>query len=154
MPTDDFPLLRCDVPRLVLDTNVVLDWLLFRNPGCEPLAEALTSGRALWVATAAMHDELRTCLHAACCKCGDPTCRRSPRRATAGHTRSLPSLGHCSRACAAPIRTIRSSSTSRCSSAAPSLLSRDRAVLKLARRARDAGIAILTPEAWAMSIGA
>jgi len=35
-----------------------------------------------------------------------------------------------------------------------SLLSRDRAVLKLARRAREAGIAILTPEAWAMPIGA
>jgi hypothetical protein len=36
----------------------VLDWLYFRDPGCAALAEAVTSGRVRWIASAAMHDEI------------------------------------------------------------------------------------------------
>ena len=43
---------------LILDTNVVLDWLVFGDAGCNTLAQALTEGRARWVATEAMRDEL------------------------------------------------------------------------------------------------
>ena len=34
-----------DCRQWVLDTNVVLDWLLFRLPSLEPLREALSAGR-------------------------------------------------------------------------------------------------------------
>jgi len=34
------------MPRLVLDTNVWLDWLVFRDPGVEPLKAAAAAGRA------------------------------------------------------------------------------------------------------------
>ncbi|MDE2297629.1 MAG: PIN domain-containing protein, partial [Burkholderiales bacterium] len=43
---------------VVLDTNVVLDWLVFHNPECGPLHASITAGRVRWVATAAMRDEL------------------------------------------------------------------------------------------------
>lgn len=43
---------------LVLDTNVVLDWLVFHDPSAEPLAKALHAGRARWCVCARMLDEL------------------------------------------------------------------------------------------------
>lgn len=43
---------------LVLDTNVVLDLLHFRDPAVAPLRAALESGRASCVANAACRDEL------------------------------------------------------------------------------------------------
>ena len=43
----------------VLDTNVVLDWLLFGNPQCAVLQQALTTSALRWVATAEMRNELR-----------------------------------------------------------------------------------------------
>jgi len=43
---------------LVLDTNVVLDWLAFRHPVGTPIEEALTSGQCRWLCTRPMRDEL------------------------------------------------------------------------------------------------
>ena len=43
---------------LVLDTNVVLDLLHFRDPAVEPLREALHNGRAACFGNAACRDEL------------------------------------------------------------------------------------------------
>lgn len=42
---------------VVLDTNVVLDWLLFRDPRVAALAAALGSGRLRWVACMRMREE-------------------------------------------------------------------------------------------------
>ena len=39
--------------RVVLDTNVVLDWLLFANPQGQALGTAVTRGQLRWIATAA-----------------------------------------------------------------------------------------------------
>lgn len=46
------------MPLVVLDTNLALDLLVFDDPGCVPLREALSSGDLRWIATAAMRDEL------------------------------------------------------------------------------------------------
>lgn len=43
---------------MVLDTNVVLDWLVFDDAAARPLARAIVEGRLCWVATPAMLDEL------------------------------------------------------------------------------------------------
>lgn len=43
---------------LVIDTNVVLDLLVFRDPAAAPLADALAASRQRWIATDAMRDEL------------------------------------------------------------------------------------------------
>jgi putative PIN family toxin of toxin-antitoxin system len=44
--------------RLVLDTNVVLDLLVFADPAARPLAAALALRRVEWLATASMREEL------------------------------------------------------------------------------------------------
>jgi putative PIN family toxin of toxin-antitoxin system len=44
--------------RLVIDTNVVLDLLVFGDPAAQPLAEGLRAGKLSWLATAAMREEL------------------------------------------------------------------------------------------------
>jgi putative PIN family toxin of toxin-antitoxin system len=43
---------------IVLDTNIVLDLLLFNDPGTQALKRALNSGQIQWLATPAMRDEL------------------------------------------------------------------------------------------------
>ena len=49
-------------PVVVLDTNVVLDWLLFRDAGCARVASLLLAGRLHWHATASMRSELSSIL--------------------------------------------------------------------------------------------
>jgi putative PIN family toxin of toxin-antitoxin system len=44
--------------QLVLDTNIVLDLLVFADPQVQPLSEALSAGELRWLATAAMREEL------------------------------------------------------------------------------------------------
>ena len=46
------------MPRLVLDTNVWLDWLVFRDPGVEPLKSAVAAGHAEILIDAACEAEL------------------------------------------------------------------------------------------------
>lgn len=48
--------------HLVLDTNVVLDLLVFRDPAAAALDDALLRGRWRWIATAAMREELERVL--------------------------------------------------------------------------------------------
>lgn len=43
---------------LVLDTNVVLDLLVFADPATAPLTDLLASGALRWIATAGMRSEL------------------------------------------------------------------------------------------------
>ena len=47
---------------LVLDTNVVLDLLVFRDPAAVPLDDGRPAARLRWIATAAMRDELQRVL--------------------------------------------------------------------------------------------
>lgn len=46
------------LPPLVLDTNIVLDLYVFEDPGTAGLHARLHESGALWLATAAMRDEL------------------------------------------------------------------------------------------------
>ncbi|MBL8266181.1 putative toxin-antitoxin system toxin component, PIN family [Steroidobacter sp.] len=48
--------------KLVLDTNVVLDWLVFRDPAVASLESALTTSRVEILTHAAALDELRRVL--------------------------------------------------------------------------------------------
>jgi uncharacterized protein len=47
---------------VVLDTNVALDWLVFCDPASETLAAHLESGQWRWVATASMRAEFNAVL--------------------------------------------------------------------------------------------
>ena len=46
------------VRPVVIDTNIVLDMLVFHDAGTEPLKKALADKRIQWLATAAMREEL------------------------------------------------------------------------------------------------
>jgi len=132
----------------VLDTNVVLDWLVFRDPSCAALVETLEAGRARWICTTAMHDELMHVLDR-----GTLAAWKPDRAAiAAAHARwaeimDIPGAPGVARLrCTDPDDQKFIDLAAQLGDAC--LLSRDRAVLKLARRARAAGFAILTPEAW------
>lgn len=47
---------------MVVDTNIVLDWLVFEDPATAGLRDALTCGQHVWLATVAMREELRRVL--------------------------------------------------------------------------------------------
>jgi len=47
---------------IVLDTNIVLDAFVFKDPATVPLLQALQEGFLQWVATAPMRDELERVL--------------------------------------------------------------------------------------------
>ena len=138
-------------PIVVLDTNVVLDWLVFRNPECTALAAAIVAGDLRWIATQAMRDELAHVLGRGhldawapdlvtlwapwdrhCAELPTPTPIGPPGRLRCGDPDDQKFI-HLAVACKARW-----------------LLSRDRAVLRLARRLREQGVETLPPECWAM----
>lgn len=141
--------LTSETPRIVLDTNVVLDWLLFEEPAVAALAQAVTMGRLCWVVTAAMREELAHVLarglaaargkeastllatwdrHAALHP--EPPSHRLPRVSDPDDQKFVDLALH-----------LR----------ARWLVSRDRAVLKLSRRAAALGTAIVTPAGWMLT---
>jgi predicted nucleic acid-binding protein len=46
-----------EAPIIILDTNALLDWRVFKDPAASPLAEALRAGRLRWLASPAMQTE-------------------------------------------------------------------------------------------------
>lgn len=134
-------------PGLVLDTNVVLDWLVFRHPACGALEAALHAGRVRWLASAAMEDELAHVLQRGL---GPrwPVAEADWRPHWQRWAVPVP-------AAAAPLSLPRCTDPDdqkfidlAVTAGARWLLSRDRAVLKLRRRLSAYGVAVLTPEAW------
>ena len=47
-----------DIPKLVLDTNIVLDVWLYQDAATVPLRDALENKQVCWLATPAMREEL------------------------------------------------------------------------------------------------
>ncbi|MDP1007956.1 PIN domain-containing protein, partial [Klebsiella pneumoniae] len=48
-----------DPPAVVIDTQVVMDWLVFRDARAQALAAAVMSGAVRWLVAPAMRDEIR-----------------------------------------------------------------------------------------------
>lgn len=132
---------------VVLDTNVVLDWLVFRNPDCGALGQALDRRQLHWIVTQAMRDELGWVL-------GERLCTRW----AASPAQVLAVVAEVSLLVPAPA----SAGPLRCgdgddqifidlalAQGARWLLTRDRALLKLRRRARMRGVEICSPTEWA-----
>jgi len=133
-------------PALVLDTNAVLDWQVFGNPAMTPVIDAVRAGTVRWWATAAMRVELERVLTY------KNLARYAPDAAAV-----LAAWDALAQVVEPPLLRVRP----RCTDAddqgfidlalarqARWLISRDRAVLKLARRARSHGLWIGVPEAW------
>jgi uncharacterized protein len=137
----------------VLDTNAALDALLFADPGTHSLMQALRDGRMRWLATPNMRQEFAQVL---------------ARPMLAKHViegeRTLFEFDQLAVMCGEVITAPRP--TLSCRDAddqmfielalrerAPWLITRDRDLLCLAKRARAMGLAILTPLAWAAAAG-
>ena len=144
--------LRLNAPlKIVLDTNVVLDWLVFHNPGVAPVADAIEQSQMLWIGTADTLGELQHVLRNA------QLAGRAVdmERALASIHRLLvlvPVPG------ALPLTRCRCSDASdqkfidlALTEQASWLLTRDRAVLKLARKTSSAGLLIQVPERWQLN---
>ncbi len=134
----------------MIDTNVVLDWLVFDDPAVQPLKQALADGRLRWIASAAMLEELAIVLRRTALDRWREQAERAltsaPSLATLV-TFSPPAGGHpvCSDpddqkfidlALLAPARW---------------LVTRDKALLKLKRAAAARGVVVCPPSAWAHS---
>ena len=133
--------------RVVIDTNVLLEWLVFRDTRVVDLVRAIEGGAVHWVATAAMRNELAAVL-----------ARGFGPRWPVGVGQGLPNFDRL-----AVLREARVAglATPRCrdpddqmfvdlavTERAASLISRDRAVLALRRRLASFGVAVDSPEHW------
>jgi predicted nucleic acid-binding protein len=135
-------------PLAVLDTNVVLDWLLFRDPGVQPLADAVACGALGWAACPAMRTELAQIL------ARPALARWKPDAATLLAAFDRHALLH-EDPPSRPMPPLRPSDADdqvfvdlALACGARWLLSHDRALLKLAGRARAHGLAIVRPADW------
>lgn len=130
---------------LVLDTNVVLDWLVFRDPRVVMLSQWISGQQARWLATPAMHLEFMHVLARPGMQAWAPDAE-AVSRAWADHAHMVPTTA------AAPWRCRDLSDQMFLDLAAAhqaqALLTRDRSLLVLARRARASGLVIGTPERW------
>ena len=133
-------------PRVVLDTNVALDWLVFRDAGTQALGLALDRGELCWLATLAMRAELAHMLAHA-----------SLARWAPDSERALASFDDLAVLTATP----ETPGPLRCrdpddqmfidlavSASARWLLTRDKALLRLARRAAAFGLIVAPPLRW------
>lgn len=135
-------------PTIVLDTNVVLDWLVFGNPGVARLARAIEAGRLRWLGCAPMGDELAHVItHGALSRQGIAV---EQVLASARRWQALVDLPP-----RLPLARLRCRDASdqvfldlALHAEARWLISRDRALLALRRKAAALGLTIMTPEQW------
>ncbi len=135
------------VPAIVLDTNTVLDWLVFRDAGMAPVAAALTARSLRWLACSSMRDELARTLDYRTLQRWQPD-SEYVLSTFDRHTEMLAA------AAAAPL-TLHCSDTDdqvfldlALAHRARWLLTHDRALLRLAKRCRAHGLCITQPRHW------
>jgi putative PIN family toxin of toxin-antitoxin system len=136
-------------PAVVLDTNAVLDWLVFDDPGMHVVAAAIRDGALRWLASPRMREELvRTLSYP------------SLARWNPDGERTLTAFDSWAKLCAEPIA---STAGPLCCTdpddqvfidlavqrQAQWLISHDRALHKLARHAARLGVQIVKPRDWA-----
>ncbi len=141
-------------PRCLLDTHVVLDWVLFDDPRCRVWADAVQQGALRWIHTAGMLDEaLRVVHYPALAR------RHDPATSVARVRQCFASWSECR-----PVAPLQPAL--QCSDAddqmfvdlalqhgARWLLTRDHALLRLARPAAARGLRIVRPESDAPAAG-
>ncbi len=139
-------------PILVLDTNAVLDWLVFHNPASEPIVQAIVSGEVRWIVNAAVRDEMAHVLGRGVVDRWQPDLLRLwqtwERHAT---PMEQPPPGSPQRRPQCTDADDQKFIDLALDSGARWLITRDRALLKLARRARSLSLAIVTPERFTLT---
>ena len=134
----------------ILDTQVVLDWLVFHDPAVVPLGTAIEGGHLRWLTSATMRAELERVLARGVGAAWNPdpgavmaTFDRLARRIEPG---PLPQPGL---RCTDPSDQVFIDLA--IGVGAQWLFSRDRALLRLGRRARALGVIVTRPADWSAS---
>lgn len=134
-------------PLVVLDTQVVMDWLVFSEPGVQPLVAALEAGELCWIGLPRMLDELRHVLGRGVAAQHQPDLARIEATfARLCRMQEQPPPPAVRLVCRDPDDQIFIDLA--LAAGARWLISRDRAVLALAKRARKLGLEILGPATW------
>lgn len=137
-------------PTVIIDTQVVMDWLVFRDARVQALTSAVTSGALRWLVAPAMRDEIRHVLGRGIAASYAPDLAFIEAQFNA-HAEAIDAIEPQPLAgrlvCRDPDdqKFIDLALASR----ARWLISRDKAVLALAKRAKLRGLLILKPESWA-----
>jgi putative PIN family toxin of toxin-antitoxin system len=134
---------------VVIDTNVVLDLFVFQDPHVQVLYRHLVAGQLLWLATNAMLDELADVIRRPLIArvCQDPAGVLSLVRSTCRIVADPDPPTVAAPVCADPDDQM-FIDLAWCWSAAW-LMTRDRALLDLAKRALARGVGVTTPARWA-----
>lgn len=136
-------------PALVLDTNVLLDWWVFRDPRVAAVARAVERGAVRWLACARMRDEFAHQLaHKRLSRWAPDAVAALAAMDAMAEMRPPPALGR-------PPRHPRCRDADdqvfvdlALDTGARWLLTHDRALLALARRTAALGLAIVQPQRW------
>lgn len=139
-------------PGVVLDTNAVLDWLVFGNDNMLALGAAIQSGQVLWMACPRMREELARTLAYPALAGWSPDSERtltffdrwSVAQADPARTSSGPLV--CSDSDDQVFMDLASAMRVRW------LVTHDRALLKLGRAARTRGISVIQPSRWSLPV--
>jgi predicted nucleic acid-binding protein len=135
-------------PEAVLDTNTVLDMLLFDDGAARALRDAVAGGRVRWIATTRMRDELQGVLRRPAIGRWHPAGQAVSLLAWVDSRMVLrptppPGLApRCRDAAYQPFIDLA------WTAGAHWLVSRDKALLRLSRVARQRGVRVCTPAHW------
>lgn len=136
--------LTAETPVIVLDTNALLDWLVFKDPAMTPVVQAISSGTLRWLACPAMQREWGFVWPRATFARWQPDAAVTETAFALATIVEDPPRGPMR--CKDPDDQVFIDLALHCQ--ARWLLSKDAALLKLARRARNSGVHILPPPAW------
>ncbi|QAZ39217.1 PIN domain nuclease [Methylibium sp. Pch-M] len=138
-------------PSAVIDTNAILDWLVFQDPGAA-FGRAIECGALRWIATPAMLLEHRRLFASPSLGAWSPDVARLEAAWARWAQVDTDTVPACALRCTdADDQMFIDLALAR---RATWLLTRDRALLKLARRAATTGLRVLTPVHWQISTSA
>jgi len=142
--------LALERPAIVIDTQVVMDWLVFRDARVQALTSAVTSGALRWLVAPAMRDEIRHVLGRGIAAAYAPDLAFIEAQFDA-HALAVEAVTPQPLAGRLVCRDPNDQKFIDLALATQArwLISRDKALLALAKRARLRGLSILKPEHWA-----
>ena len=138
--------------RVILDTNTVLDWLVFGDASARAVGAAITDGTLQWLASPRMLSELHAVLRRAL----DPRWDRAREHALTIDVAKMALM--CTEPAIASVRLLCRDPDDQVfidlalAHAPAVLLTRDRALLSLRRRAATFGVEVATAVAWVTTV--
>lgn len=136
------------VPIVIIDTNALLDWRVFKDPAARPLADAIEAGRLRWIACPSMEQEWHQVWPRSYLKAWQPEPMLTLTAFQRAHFVDEPPRGPFR--CKDPDDQVFIDLALHVG--ASWLFSKDAALLKIARRARAHGLTITSLQNWVQTL--